>query len=248
MNVFFLHNPKAGGSSVRAVLESLVPNEKTAPTFCNAPEDARARSWDVEALRGFGLYAGHYGYDVFEEFGTRHALITNFRNPVDRIRSLYRYWRNNVDLNGLSSLHEGDARVVRLAHSLSFSEFIRSSDPNLRLYLENFHFRQIFKSGWEWCDVNAVNISIVHNRISGMEWFYVAEMPQASIVLFKDFLGPECAAEIPYENVSSGPDVLLTDDDREYLLGINTLDLEIYALAVALQQNRLEARHTPGAD
>lgn len=240
MKVFFLHNPKAGGSSVRAALRSFFPDDKIAPTFLNAPNDTRAGLPLEAELRNYDFFAGHYGFNIYEKFGEKYSIITNFRNPVRRITSLYRYWRNNVSLDVLSGIHESDAQVVRWAHTLEFSDFIRVDDENLRLYIENFHFRQIFQSGWEWCDLDPTNIAIVRDRISKMEWFYIAELPTTSLALFREFVGYRNFEDIPYENMSVGGEIELSIRDQEYLLGINTLDLEIYALAISLQRDRFE--------
>jgi hypothetical protein len=86
--IFFLHNPKAGGSSLRSVLSGLSPDGSNAPMFSNAPNEDRARQADVGQYRGFDVYAGHYGYDVYEQLADGHLLFTNFRDPVQRIHSM----------------------------------------------------------------------------------------------------------------------------------------------------------------
>lgn len=112
--IFFLHNPKAGGSSLRSVLSALSPGGFPAPVFGNAPNDHRDGKANVSQFRGFDIYAGHYGYDVYRELADGHLLFTNFRDPVQRIHSMYRYWRNNVALESISALHPGDIEVSTL--------------------------------------------------------------------------------------------------------------------------------------
>lgn len=68
--IFFLHNPKAGGSSLRAMFCELFRDNSVAPTFSNAPGEARSFGTSLEAFAGYDFYAGHYGYDVYEKLGS----------------------------------------------------------------------------------------------------------------------------------------------------------------------------------
>src|SRR3546814_11621724 len=59
--IFFLHNPKAGGSSLRSVFAALNNTGSIAPVFGNAPADYQSNREFVNNYRGYDLYAGHYG-------------------------------------------------------------------------------------------------------------------------------------------------------------------------------------------
>src|SRR3546814_14334187 len=71
-----------------------------------------------------------------------HLLVTNFRDPIQLIYSMYRYWRNDVKIESLDYNNSRDIDVVMLAHKLDFSKFIRSNNEDLFLYISDFHFRQ----------------------------------------------------------------------------------------------------------
>lgn len=236
--IFFLHNPKGGGSSLRELFSSRFEPGEIAPVFCNAPNEHRAQIGAIRQWRGFKFYAGHYGHDVYEQIGAGHRLITNFRDPVERIVSMYRYWRNNVRLEDVSDLLPGDAEFVKLAHNLAFSNFIRSDNPHLQLYLSNFHFRQLRKSGWEHADPGLSDLIIVKRRISRMPWFYVAETGQLSLSLLRRAFPDLVDAELPRENVSRGDRLSLDAADVDLLVQRNRYDYAIFGHALREQQRR----------
>lgn len=237
--IFFLHNPKAGGSSLRATLRSIVKDGSVAPVFGNSPNEDRASRSMLGRYKGYDFYAGHYGYEAYRRLSAGHILITNFREPASRIYSIYRYWRNNVSLNALSDLNKKNVAIVEEAHNLSFSEFIRSTNSDLKLYLNNFHFRQLLHSGWEEAKCDWRSRWLVKRRISRMPWFYIAETPKASSELLNQLFCDARGAEIPYINQSVGEAGGIDPKDVEHLSRLNTLDFEIYSYALRLQEERL---------
>lgn len=243
--IFFLHNPKAGGSSIRKLFQDQFSADAIAPVFSNAPNDHRDNEASIGQHRGFDFYAGHYGHDVFGLLGAGHHLITNFRDPLSRIISIYRYWRSNisaVDLDELERfgvMHPRDAGVVRYAHKLDFKDFIRSSDPDLMLYISNFHFRQLHRSPWEAYAIRPWHVWTVKRRISRMAWFYVAEMPMISRHLLGRVFPDLPSNEIPNENISQGHGIALSSSDIEHLIRLNRYDYEIYRHALGEQFARL---------
>jgi hypothetical protein len=236
---FFLHNPKAGGSSIRVLLHSLSKEGTIAPQFMNAPEDYRSSRTKMKSLRGYDFYFGHYGYEFYQVVDKGHALVTNFRDPVRRVYSLYRYWRHNVANCLLDNLHDKDAFVVKLAKEKSFSQFIRIKDDNLLCYISNFHFRQIHKTGWLLEPLSKSSKLTVCNRIKNMPWFFVSETPEASMSLFR-LMFPEVAdKDMPYVNVSLGDNKPIAQRDVDHLISLNRLDYAIHAYAIQIQSSRL---------
>lgn len=236
--IFFLHNPKAGGTSLRNMLLEVIGDGSVAPVFCNASNEHRLTRSSVARFAGYDYYAGHYGFDVYEELATDHRLVTNFRNPVTRIYSLYRYWKHNVSYDHLVTLQGPDAEVVRLAHRHTFSEFIRADENDLRLYIENFHFRQLLETGWDWPTLLEDHIALVKSRIRAMPWFYVTERPTQSHGLFVESFQVTSDLRMPWENKSNGQFDQVSVSDKEYILSLNQLDLAIYEYALDVQDER----------
>lgn len=247
MRFFFLHNPKAGGTALRSVLAGAAHGASLAPTFGNAPNEHAALGGDFSAFGGFENYFGHYGFEVYEALGQDHVLVTNFRDPVRRVYSMYRYWRNNVPVEALAHLHPRDAAIVRSSHELSFSDFIRQDSEELRIYTQNFHARQLHRDGWRLDRLDEAALDLVKRRISAMAWFYIAESPEVSMYLFaKAFPGLRGTAG--RENVSTGPDDGIADADAAYIAQHNALDYAIYVHAWQEQVARLTADAAAFAD
>ncbi len=236
--IFFLHNPKAGGTSISNLLRSLNVTADIAPDFSNAPNNHRVNLNSVPKFSGYRLYIGHYGYENYKRFGRGHDLITNFRHPVSRIHSLYRYWRHNVRLENLIAIDPTDARVVALAHQLNFSDFIRHPNPDLRLYLDNAHFRQLYRCNWTPETATADKLAIVKRRIDAMPWIFISEAAEISSHLFQIFLPELAVTEIPHHNTSAVAPDTVSFEDEAYIEQINDADLKIYSHALQLQQSR----------
>lgn len=236
--IFFLHNPKGGGSSLRSLLGRQFASDAIAPVFDNDPSDHRADTSALDRYPGYSLYAGHYGYEAFRKLEDGHQVITNFRAPAARIVSLYRYWRNNVGPVVLAGLDPDAAAVVMLSKTLSFAEFIRSDNADLQLYISNFHFRQLLHSGWENTTIRPWTMPLVKRRIGRMPWFYVAEMPYESQLLLRQAF-PSIEGDIPSENRSEGEKIAVDDSDVRHVMRLNPLDYELFHYAVRLQCERV---------
>jgi hypothetical protein len=236
---FFLHNPKAGGASIRVLLQSVSKGGAIAPQFMNAPEDYRSNRGLISTLRGYDLYFGHYGYEVFQVVNDGHTLVTNFRDPAQRVHSMYRYWRHNVLDILLDQLTGIDAYVVRLAKEMSFSEFIRVNDEDLLCYISNFHFRQIYMTGWSHYPYTHSAELIVYRRINDMPWFFITETPEVSMSLFRLTFPGVSDIDMPIENVSLGNRDEISQKDVEHLISLNRFDYDIHAYAMRIQSERL---------
>jgi hypothetical protein len=139
----------------------------------------------------------------------------------------------------LAQLLEKDAYLVRLAKEKSFSEFIRVNDENLLCYISNFHFRQIYMTGWLAQPYTDAAKLMVYRRIQDMPWFFVAETPEASMSLFRLAFPEVKDMEMPIENVSLGNRDEISQQDVDYLKSLNRLDDDIHAYALNIQSERL---------
>lgn len=237
---FFIHNPKAGGSAIRNLILNISNDKKICPTFSNSPNSNDYSIDKIEKYSVFDLFFGHWGYDVFEKIGNDGILITNFRNPVDRIFSLYRYWRNNVNLDDLNHLDKKDYMCVEFAKKNNFSEFIRIDMKELNLYIQNFHCRQLHSNGWNFIKFDEIIIEKIKYRIEKMNWFYITENPVFSMFLFRKEFPQFQQTSLLQENVSNGQYEKISDEDVSYLMSLNYWDYEIYTYAWHLQSERMK--------
>ncbi|EJN24563.1 Sulfotransferase family [Pseudomonas sp. GM78] len=232
--ILFLHNPKAGGTSVAAALRQKFDPGDVSPYFDNSPAERRPEDWS--SYSRYRFVAGHFGYEVKQYF-PHHVLVTNFRHPVRRIVSMYNYWRS-YPLELLPEAIRQADNGPTLAHQMSLSEFVRSRNPYLSLYLDNFHVRQLTGSGWigrrRFGDMLLAKL-----RIRKMPWFYVCERPDLSVTWLRSVFPEMRDTPIPHENVTtSETETALTSSDIRVIEERNKADLALYGFALKQLERR----------
>jgi hypothetical protein len=230
----FFHNPKAGGSSLKRIFESLFPPEKQCPLIENDKVDHERLRGDYARFRGFHLYAGHYGYDIFAAVYEGHSYTTNFRHPAARLISLYNFFRFGVNLSDDDLLTERFYAVL-FGQTVSFQRFVSGEDPRVAVYVCNAHFRQLSRSCWSLETAN--KFDEVCRFIDGMHWYFVCKYPELSVRWMRDFFHWEID-QMQRENVTedqSGQATklpILDDQTFEMISRNNNLDFDIYKYAV----------------
>ena len=145
----------------------------------------------------------HLAYDAVmsssaDWSSVRHRCVTNFRDPIERLISLYNFFKFNVKL---SEEELGTERflAVAFAKSASFEEFVSSKDPNVDLYVRNVHFRQLANSCWV---LDATKeFDGVCRFVDEMRWYYVCEYPAMSFAWLRRAFDWDLP-QIPRENVT----------------------------------------------
>jgi hypothetical protein len=247
--IFFFHNPKAGGSSLRRIFESRYPAKKRCPLIENDKVQHEGSRGDYVRFRGYDLYAGHYGNDIFVAVNEGHGCVTNFRNPLTRLLSLYNYFRFNVNLSAEQLLADRFYAVL-LAKSASFEQFVSCDDPRIDVYVRNSHFRQLANSCWSLDTTKP--FEDVCSFIDSMLWYYVCEYPEMSVAWMHQVFDFDLD-EIPRINVTGNQGgraiTVSTIDDRTFRIihRKNELDFALYQHAVARLLTRVHLpRHPRG--
>lgn len=234
--IVFLHNPKAGGTSITDALRRCYTAGEIAPTLESAPHDRRPAVWRRWTHCRF--VAGHFGHEVARRHFAGHALITNFRHPLARIVSLYDFWRSVAEpsMFRLSS-RSGPA----LARRLTFAEFVRSDSPFLALYVADFHTRQIVESGWTPRAIDGGSMRLAQERTAAMRWFYVCEHEQWSLAWLREaFPAVAAGCGIGRSNVNASRErTIPSPADEAVILERNRHDLELYEFAAATLRARV---------
>ncbi|MDB5456446.1 MAG: hypothetical protein JWP92_2031 [Caulobacter sp.] len=184
--LFFLHNPKAGGTSVMSALRKLFDYQHQCPRIEDDAFEHAIHRGRYGAYRGYRFYGGHYGRDIYRAIGAGAPCVTNFRQPVERILSLYRYFRHSVDLDA-AQLATPRYAAVRLAKTLSLDDFATCDEPAITLHTADHHFRQLTGSGWSPTVEGSLTDAIA--LIDTMPWFFVCETPQASMLWARRVFG-----------------------------------------------------------
>lgn len=231
----FLHNPKAGGTSITAALRQGFAAREIAPPFDQSPWQRPGGL--PAAARGCRFLAGHFGHEVVDALGVPCDVITSFRHPVARLVSLYDFWHDVVDHAALDRRFPG-GHGARFARSLSFAAFVRSPDPTLGLYVENFHARQLLGTGWEPRRLTGADLDRVRERIGRMRWWYVCEREAAALAWLRAAF-PGLATGLGRTNVNPrGRRTVPTPADVDVILERNAADLALHDHAVALLDAR----------
>ena len=118
----FIHVPKCGGQSLSSVIrQGYAPNQVCPATFLR---EFQALS-DSDVSR-YQLYLGHMGFAQARRIGGK--AVTVLRDPVDRVLSLFSYWK------GLGM--EGGPGPS-LVQSMTLADFLESEEPAIVTDLVN---------------------------------------------------------------------------------------------------------------
>ena len=238
--LFFFHNPKAGGTSVVGALSRLFAAGRRCPRIEDDAVEHAARAGRYEAFRGYDFYAGHYGVDIHDAVGGDIPAATNFRWPVDRVVSVYRYFRHVVELSEAQA-RDPRFRAVSLAKRLSLDDFVTCDDPAVVLHTYDHHFRQLTGSGWS--PVYEQDLTRARGLIDRMVWFYVCEHPYESLA-WADMAFDGRLSSVQRLNVTraeTSAEAVLSPKAYRQLVSQNQKDIAVYQYALG----RLLAEVTP---
>jgi hypothetical protein len=120
----FIHIGKTAGSSVRASLSDYFPTGNTCPlVFHN-----QIKTMSDDEKTRYELYCAHIGYELALSLaGDPKRVFSLLRDPVDRVLSLYFYWREV----------EGGAMGPKLAKELELEEFLESNAAGIVVDVRN---------------------------------------------------------------------------------------------------------------
>jgi hypothetical protein len=231
--LFHFHNAKAAGTSFANYIKSHYEPNKISPLIENNVVQHIQLNGTYTKHKGYELYSGHYGYDVYSCINDNHAMTTNFREPVQRIISLYNYFRQISQFSS-KDLDSEEFYCVKSAKTMDFDEFVMSNHPQINIYVQNFHFRQITQSCWDL--ENTSKVSAAKNIIDKMPFYFVTEHPAKSLAWSREWFKNDTRI-IAHENKTEVTDnQFISQADLSYKIidhirTKNNLDLQIYDYA-----------------
>lgn len=230
-SLFFFHNPKAGGTSVVDTLGGLFPSKRCCPRIENDATEHAERAGQYGAFRGYDFYAGHYGFDIYDAVGDGMPTATNFRWPIDRIVSVYRYFRHVVELSD-EQARDPRFRAVCMAKTLCLDDFVTCDDPIVVLHTHDHHFRQLTGSGWS--PVYEQDVSAARRLIDRMAWFYVCEHPYESLAWADEVFAGQVSAlqRLNVTGASDPAEAGLSAKAFRQLTAQNEKDIGLYQYAL----------------
>jgi hypothetical protein len=253
-DLYFLHIPKAAGTSFRLWLHRLFAVDDILPVdHLNQLE-----SLDTRHLKRNHFASGHFGWRLMElskAAGTAFDPVTILREPVDHVLSGFRYTTDLTE-DDLARLGEGADRhremgelILASFHDASLSPEeatakLRSEAADLQRQFNNTTLRFIALWGTE--DTSApptgeLELGLARARLEEMRFFGLVEDWEGTAILFADTYGLPLRAMDYRHNSTAGEVPSVPQTFIEGVRRTHGLDLSLYAYARFVFRERLEA-------
>ena len=247
--IIFLHIPKTGGTGVTKHLSRFFQADKVyqGRTMLDYLKMKPEHLVNYDFLRGHIFY--HY-IGSNPEFAN-YQLITLLRHPVERVISLYRFWRSHPQgfIND-EAIHSAIRSRVALAKSLSLCEFVFSREKIIRNSICNSQSRQlssslIFESFHE--QRNEVIFQDVTDSLAQFSVIGLIEFLPPFYMELQQRFGFDVPDEIIVSNVSDKKEQLWSSVEEhrkisEKISELNEIDLMLYEHYRKKQINRINQK------
>lgn len=142
--LYFLHIPKTAGTTLISLLDlHFAPDE-----ICPIQLDTKIHELIPEKIAHYRLIRGHLDYDFYKLLAKKPIYITMLRDPLERVISLYEYWRQNVEILGADQPH--NSTIFRDAVSGSLYDFVCFKSDLIRFEVENNQVRRIVSNNHDF--------------------------------------------------------------------------------------------------
>ncbi len=136
--IVFIHIPKTAGTSLRRAIESSFSSDRIAP-YENLYDLNRAKHHDYD------LFRGHFGFKDTRFVPGEKQYISVLRDPVDRVISLYNFWKKEAMHYTGSRNKDPNYEGVKLAQKVSLGEFLNTKNTQILNEISNSQYRYLLK-------------------------------------------------------------------------------------------------------
>lgn len=227
----YIHIPKTAGSTLTAIADAQFDVRQIAPGPYQLPAlDPAAQGRTPDELRQlltrYRFIRGHFSHNLIRQFLTRPVYITVLRDPVDRVISLYEFFRRAAQ-RGTAETPKYEV-LMRAAAEHDLLGFVQYPDPIVQQRTSNFQTRQL--ATWEGDEAALSAGDTLQSACASVDcfaWVGVMEQFQASVQWLNYRFGWYPAAD--YQNLR----VVTRRSRRE---GLSSAVIEAIAQHNALDQ------------
>lgn len=244
--IVLLHIPKCAGTVVHNLLA-----EQFAPSEVIAEKTGRLQDKKIEVLLRARLISGHFNWFEVGRVPGPKKVITVLRAPVERILSLYYFWKAHP----ARLVETANLLGPKLARSMSLAQFLASPEPMVRHHVDNTLVRRLigrstFGQGTalagrdpDFC------VEVAFANLERMNFVAFQQTLDADVDALMDMFGLARPMAVPRVNVradrardgefdSVEPEEI-SDEVREQLDRLTVMDAPLYRRA---QRERLRLR------
>ncbi|MGE9985934.1 sulfotransferase family 2 domain-containing protein [Desulfovibrio sp. SGI.169] len=232
--LFFLHLPRTAGTTLNAILRENFPPEAVLSVY--AREDyQRCRMLDADVLERIRLIEGHLNPESFEPprlYGRPLRMFTLLRDPLERLVSEYVFQKTWPSNHLYAYLNE---------NGISFQEYLASDAPLLKFRGKNFVSHCLAGVFAQDRDMDEVLTLAKKHLRESFCLVGIQERFDESLLLLAGEIG---LSKLYYERrnmLRPGAAAEITDEDRALAADMNSADMELYAFARDLFEQRVRA-------
>jgi len=170
--IFFVHCPKAGGSTLHQLLEN---NFNKNDVFWGDANELFHKN--IHRIRSYSLISGHFLLSDIHWIPENKRVISMLRDPYSRMMSLYNFAKaHNID-----NIHENDLQMVKVAQKYSIEEFFSadetlSNESLINNYTRAFSLKTNAKK-------NEIDLDVAIENIKSLTSFGIMERYEDSVDL-----------------------------------------------------------------
>jgi len=252
----FMHTQRCAGSTLTNFLDTHFRNSEILKANLlhkegDHIEGVAGHTGTPVSLRDISTYkliAGHNNFGNLEEIVPNAMYITMLREPVDRVVSLYTYWRSHTE----EYTEQHDLRGPRLARQLSLHDFVQCELPEAQYNVNNGQARQFLHGLGGPIELSAEDfLCLAKEKLARFALAGITEMFDLSVTLLCCLLGWNLPHEIESANRFE-QNLLQTDQfqaiDREpvsadtlaQIARRNRVDMELYRFGLKRFQEKCD--------
>ncbi|MDA0272934.1 MAG: sulfotransferase family 2 domain-containing protein [Proteobacteria bacterium] len=241
----FLHIPKNGGTSLTSLLSSWFPKDRVCPY---RDSQDYVSNFSDDDLNRFDYFTGHLSVAIMRRYLPLDcAKLALLREPVDRIYSLYAYWRTyelpkagvieKREKGVVPTLYANELQGPLMAQEHSLGSFLFSDNPYIKRVLNNPQSRFLcdpkYTNQLDTIDPQLVFDNILENVEKQNITVEVLENQESLVATLGQFskqFGVTQAIEFPHRNKSErtffeGLDV---EQIADYLRLVSPIDFMLH--------------------